>query len=649
MPADSSYEEIREELLRSPGQSNLYEDPAFPPIQTSIFYHQKSSIKFSWRRPKDIEGTENSVFLLDNSSFDCVPGSLGDRWLVNCLGILHSCRGLFYRVVPADQSFNGPEYCGLFRFRLWWCGEWTEVIVDDLLPVVDGKLIFIQSQQSKQYWPALLEKAYAKLHGSYEALKYGNLLDGLANLTGGCAEQIGFSPAALELVFNRILNRTSIVTVVATSEDKSQNLTQLRNGIITGCSYRVLSAEEIPTKTGERQRLLHLQSPYQTTDYASRTALDLYPLQEKERLGIGFLPEGEFWMPEGEFLSTFDHFDLIYMDSDTSFDESTLQRKIPFHMRVWEGRWQKGVTAGGCRNNVDTSFHINPQFLLITAEDDEVVISVHQHLCLSPIVIGFSIYVNSNAQFHRLEAAHFKKRHATLHSSYTNTQQVTARCRLTSGQYVIIPTSFEAGQEAAFTLRVYSSVPVNLGILDDIPAQLKPAVQRATNEDAAHAKVFEAAFLQLADERKTINAFDLVDLLDAVLPNDYVKSCATPECCREVVLAFNPFGGGRLTYQSFRDFVFNLRIWQGTFKAHCLGAVLPAEKLKQALQEVGFRLNSDILSLLMLRHMRKEGTLRFGDFITCILHLQTAFSIFNRKDPSQAGKTTMTMAEVSLA
>lgn len=84
---------------------------------------------------------------------------------------------------------------------------------------------------------------------------------------------------------------------------------------------------------------------------------------------------------------------------------------------------------------------------------------------------------------------------------------------------VIIPTSFEAGQEAAFTLRVYSSVPVNLGILDDIPAQLKPAVQRATNEDAAHAKVFEAAFLQLADERKTINAFDLVDLLEAVLPN----------------------------------------------------------------------------------------------------------------------------------
>lgn len=57
------------------------------------------------------------MFLLDNSSFDCVPGSLGDRWLVNCLGILHSCRGLFYRVVPADQSFNGPEYCGLFRFR----------------------------------------------------------------------------------------------------------------------------------------------------------------------------------------------------------------------------------------------------------------------------------------------------------------------------------------------------------------------------------------------------------------------------------------------------------------------------------------------------------------------------------------------------
>ena len=87
----------------------------------------------------------------------------GDRWLVSCLGVLYLSKGLFYRVVPADQNFSTPDhYVGVFRFRLWWCGEWVEVLVDDRLPTVHGRLAFLQSTNSDQFWPGLLEKAYAK-------------------------------------------------------------------------------------------------------------------------------------------------------------------------------------------------------------------------------------------------------------------------------------------------------------------------------------------------------------------------------------------------------------------------------------------------------------------------------------------------------
>ncbi|KAK8781136.1 hypothetical protein V5799_017526 [Amblyomma americanum] len=87
----------------------------------------------------------------------------GDRWFVSCLGVLATCRGLFYRVVPADQGFSdADEYAGLFRFRLWWCGDWKEVIIDDRLPTVNGKLVFVQSSHGSLFWAALLEKAYAK-------------------------------------------------------------------------------------------------------------------------------------------------------------------------------------------------------------------------------------------------------------------------------------------------------------------------------------------------------------------------------------------------------------------------------------------------------------------------------------------------------
>ena len=40
----------------------------------------------------------------------------------------------------------------------------------------------------------------------------------------------------------------------------------------------------------------------------------------------------------------------------------------------------------------------------------------------------------------------------------------------------------------------------------------------------------------------------------------------------------------------------------------------------------GFQLSTDVLSILILRYMRKDGTLRFGDFVSAILHLSVAFS-----------------------
>ncbi|KAG7164597.1 Calpain-C-like, partial [Homarus americanus] len=509
-----------------------------------------------------------------------------DRWFVSCLGCLHLTKGLFYRVVPADQDFDTESgYCGVFRFRVWWCGEWKEVLVDDRLPTVNGKLVFIHSQSTSQFWPALLEKAYAKIHGSYEALKYGTSLDGLSDFTGGIAESV-------------------------------------------------------ERYSGEQVTLVRLRTPLGTNvEYLGawgRTApeWDEVPPHEKERLNLKYMPDGEFWMAYSDFVRTFSQLEVIHLDGETSRDEPSLRHKTPWTSRVYQGAWQRGVTAGGCRNNPDT-FHINPQLHLILSDMEEVVISLNQHSVMEPKVIGFTAYPLSKNGLDSISKAFFKKNKSLVNSQYTNSRQVSERIQLEQGGYIMLPTTFEPGQESSFTLRVFSSKPLKLKLVDTSPSLVKPALLKARGSvDGKSLQQYEAVFLQVADEHRTVNAFELHELLEACLPNDYIKSCASLDICRQVILALD-------------DLMVSLKFWQNSFKTHTKErtGILKAERLRDALEDVGFQLSTEVVSILVLRYMRKDGTLRFGDFVSAILHLSVAFNIFEKRDPLQNGAVKFSMGE----
>lgn len=56
-------------------------------------------------------------------------------------------------------------------------------------------------------------------------------------------------------------------------------------------------------------------------------------------------------------------------------------------------------------------------------------------------------------------------------------------------------------------------------LLDTPPSLMKSAIVKAPPLEGKGFSQYEAVFLQLADEHRTVNAFELQELLEACLPN----------------------------------------------------------------------------------------------------------------------------------
>jgi calpain-15 len=216
-------------------------DDAFPPADRSLFLNGKgwstngagvrsSSMRLTWLRPSHIvfpddflRGPALQLPGLLGSLFQggigggaaVVPGggytiidayptpddirqqALGDCWMISALALLAERPELLKVLLPAQQQNDW----GAYQVRLCRDGEWQTVLVDDCLPCVPmrkgnldvrgamGVPAFAYAAR-RQLWVSLVEKAYAKLYGCYEALEGGTTDEALATLTGYPCERL---------------------------------------------------------------------------------------------------------------------------------------------------------------------------------------------------------------------------------------------------------------------------------------------------------------------------------------------------------------------------------------------------------------------------------------------------------------------------
>ena len=171
----------------------LFEDPHFAPPEGE-----------RWLRPREIFGSSASLFadgiaLGSGSAVTIGEGRLGDGWLLGALATIAARPALLNHLFI---SVRGMQY-GIYTVQLFIGDSWAPVTVDDRLPCsAAGEPLYARSSRRGELWVSIVEKAWAKLMGGYQALRLGHMPTALRALTGGLPIAVPLasaSPSASEL------------------------------------------------------------------------------------------------------------------------------------------------------------------------------------------------------------------------------------------------------------------------------------------------------------------------------------------------------------------------------------------------------------------------------------------------------------------
>ncbi|KAH3856524.1 hypothetical protein DPMN_099114 [Dreissena polymorpha] len=370
-----SYDEI---VKKCQAEGCLFEDPEFPAEDTSIFFSRAPPRPFEWKRPKEICSAPQYV-TGGASRFDVQQGELGDCWLLAAVASLTCNTHLLNRVIVPEQNFE-TNYYGIFRFRFWHQGEWIEVVVDDRLPTYYDKLVFMHSTDKNEFWSALLEKAYAKLSGSYECLKGGSTSEAMEDFTGGVTETVDLKKAPTNLL-NIMMKAHDRGSLMGCSIDADPNQLEaiLPNGLVMGHAYSITSVKlvEIQTpKISGKIPLVRVRNPWGNESewkgaWSDKSAEWKYiPADEKKALGLTFDDDGEFWMSFQDWQDNFMKIEICNLGPESLHEDEAAQGKIRWEATAEVGEWIPRVNAGGCRNYLDT-FAMNPQYRVVLTDPDD--------------------------------------------------------------------------------------------------------------------------------------------------------------------------------------------------------------------------------------------------------------------------------------
>ena len=299
-----------------------FTDSYFPPEKKSLCEYDSNG---DWILPPDgipddVDGWENIKFcrvdeVLDTDNYlvfhnginpdDILQGSLGDCYFLSVIASL--CRfpklieNLFY------IKEKSKEHC--YGVYLFINGVWKLVLIDDYVPYCGRyfKQFAFSSSNGNELWVILLEKAWAKVNGSYARIGCGGMPHEVFDVvTESYSQKITITENNSESIWEQLLRgyERGYIMTAGTSGD-TVNLDIEEVGLSPGHAYTILNILEIESK-GKKVRLVHLRNPWGNGEYSGDwcDGDSKWTPALKKKYGLDFKDQddGQFYMSYDDFI-----------------------------------------------------------------------------------------------------------------------------------------------------------------------------------------------------------------------------------------------------------------------------------------------------------------------------------------------------------
>ena len=126
----------------------------------------------------------NTNYKIFENKIDCTnieQGKLGTCYFLAAISTMSNYGQLLYQLFPQEKI--NPE--GFYEICLYHKGRWVKVLVDDYFPFIKNTNTFLWTHPINNcLYSCFLEKAYAKINGSYNDINGGYLCQAFEALTG---------------------------------------------------------------------------------------------------------------------------------------------------------------------------------------------------------------------------------------------------------------------------------------------------------------------------------------------------------------------------------------------------------------------------------------------------------------------------------